>query len=64
MDIYVPWYRLQFSNNGELFIEPLKTQRSVYVMYIMEQGSPCHTQCHTKEPLRHIRVFAMAFLLT
>ena len=29
MDVYVPWCRLQFSNNADLFIEMLKTQRSV-----------------------------------
>ena len=29
----VPWYRLQFANNGDLFIEMLKTQRSVCVVY-------------------------------
>ena len=27
--LYVPRYQLQFSNNGDLFIEMLKTQRSV-----------------------------------
>ena len=31
--IYVPQYRLQFSNSGDLFIEILKTQRSVCVVY-------------------------------
>ena len=43
----VPWYRLQFSNNADLFIE-MSRPKGRFALNNIEQGSSCCKQCHAK----------------